>query len=93
MTNPTTSRLGVAPTVSASGKRPGTRDPPALTASVRDAVEAVDPDLPLFEIADLHDAIYADKRVLDAFGTLFLLFGVGALFLTMVVCTASSRLP
>jgi len=61
-----------------------TSAPLAITASVRDAVEAVDPDLPLYEVADLHDAIYADKKVLDAFGTLFLLFGAGALFLTMI---------
>jgi predicted lysophospholipase L1 biosynthesis ABC-type transport system permease subunit len=59
-------------------------DPMALASLVRDAVEAADPDLPLFEIATLHDAIYSDKKVLDAFGALFLLFGVGALFLTMV---------
>lgn len=59
-------------------------DPMALASLVRDAVEAADRDLPLFEIATLHDAIYSDKKVLDAFGALFLLFGVGALFLTMV---------
>jgi putative ABC transport system permease protein len=59
-------------------------DPLRLAANVRSAVEAEDPDLPLFEVATLHDAIYADKKVLEAFGTLFLLFGAGALFLTMV---------
>jgi len=59
-------------------------DPLALTASVRRVVEAVDPDLPLFEVATLREAIYSDKKVLEAFGSLFLLVGVGALFLTMV---------
>jgi predicted permease len=59
-------------------------DPLRLAASIRSAVEAEDPDLPLFEVATLHDAIYADKKVLEAFGTLFLVFGAGALFLTMV---------
>jgi predicted permease len=59
-------------------------DPLALASAVRGRVEAVDPDLPVFEIATLHDAIYADKRVLDAFGTLFGVFGAGALFLTVV---------
>jgi len=58
--------------------------PLALMPQVRDAVQAVDPDLPLVEVATLHDAIYAEKKVLDAFGTLFFLFGLGALFLTMV---------
>jgi hypothetical protein len=59
-------------------------DPLALTPLVRDAAEAVEPDLPLFEVATLHEAIYADKRVLDAFGALFAVFGLGALFLTIV---------
>jgi hypothetical protein len=59
-------------------------DPLTITPLVRDAVEAWDPDVALFEVASLYDAIYADKKVLDAFGTLFFLFGMGALFLTMV---------
>jgi predicted permease len=59
-------------------------DPLALTPAVWDAVSAVDPDVPVFEMATLHDAIYADKKVLDAFAILFLLFGLGALFLTMI---------
>jgi len=59
-------------------------DPLALTNGARDAIEGVDPDLPFFEVATLHDAIYADKKVLDAFGALFLLAGAGAVFLTMV---------
>jgi len=59
-------------------------DPLALTNIVRDAVEAIDPDLPLFEVSSLYDAIYSDKKVLDAFGALFFAAGVGALLLTMV---------
>jgi ABC-type antimicrobial peptide transport system permease subunit len=59
-------------------------DPLALTSVVRDRVAAVDPDLPLFEIASLHDAIYSDASVLDAFGVLFAVFGGGALFLAIV---------
>ncbi len=59
-------------------------DPLALTGMIREGLRAVDPDLPLFEIATLYDAIYADKRVLDAFGTLFGVFGAGALFLTVI---------
>ena len=37
-------------------------DPLALTAVVRDAAESIDPDLPLFEVSSLYDAIYSDKR-------------------------------
>jgi putative ABC transport system permease protein len=59
-----------------------TANPLALTAPIRDAVESVDPDLPMFEIATLYSAIYADKKVLDVFGLLFALFGAGALFMT-----------
>jgi predicted permease len=59
-------------------------DPLALTPALWNAIEAVDPDLPLFEVATLHDAIYAEKKVLDVFGMLFFVFGVGALFLTII---------
>ncbi len=59
-------------------------DPVELTPRVRDAIEAVDPDVPLIEVARLYDAIYSDKKVLEAFGALFFVFGLGALFLTMV---------
>jgi predicted permease len=55
-----------------------------ITAAVRDAAAEIDPDVPLFEIATLHDTIFADKRVLDAFGVLFFLFGIGATFMTVV---------
>jgi putative ABC transport system permease protein len=58
--------------------------PLALAAPIRDRIEALTPDLPLFEIATLHDAIYADASVLDAFGVLFAIFGAGALFLAVI---------
>jgi putative ABC transport system permease protein len=61
-----------------------TGEPLALANVVRDAAEAVDPDLPVFEVATLHDAIFSEKRVLDAFATIFLVAGAGALFLTML---------
>ncbi len=59
-------------------------EPLALAQPVLAAVERVAPDLPVYGIMTLHDAIYEDKRVLDALGTLFFLFGLGALFLTVV---------
>jgi len=62
----------------------GTGNPLALVNVVRDRIAAVDPDVPVFEIATLHDAIYADASVLDAFGILFAVFGAGALFLAML---------
>jgi ABC-type antimicrobial peptide transport system permease subunit len=38
----------------------------------------------VIEVASLHDAIYADKKVLEAFGAIFAAAGIGALFLTML---------
>jgi hypothetical protein len=58
--------------------------PLAIAESVMDAVAAVDPDLPVMIIATLYDAIWSDKRVLDAVGTLFIVFGVGALLPTVI---------
>jgi ABC-type antimicrobial peptide transport system permease subunit len=59
-------------------------DPLTLTNAVRDVVEAIDRDVPVFEAATLYDAIYSEKRVLDAFATIFFVAGSGALFLTML---------
>jgi ABC-type antimicrobial peptide transport system permease subunit len=56
----------------------------ALTPLVRQRIAQIDPHLPLFEIATLHDAIYADSKILDVFATLFGVFGAGALFLTVI---------
>jgi hypothetical protein len=50
----------------------------------RTAVQDVDPDLPVLEPASLYDAIFADKRVLDAMSALFLAFGVGTVFLAVI---------
>jgi ABC-type antimicrobial peptide transport system permease subunit len=59
-------------------------EPLALLAPIRDAIEGVNPDIPLFEVATLYDAIYSEKKVLDALGALFFVFGIGALALTMI---------
>jgi len=58
--------------------------PISFAPSIRDAIRAVDADLPVYEMATLRDAIFADKRILDVFGILFFLFGIGALFMTVV---------
>jgi len=62
----------------------GPAQPLALIQPVRDAVVSIDPDLPVEEFATLYDAIFSEKRVLDAFSMLFFLFGLGALFLTVI---------
>jgi putative ABC transport system permease protein len=55
-----------------------------LLPEVRRAIRAVDPDLPVFELMPLYDAVFQDKRVLDVLSLLFLTFGAGALALTAV---------
>jgi hypothetical protein len=52
--------------------------------ALRAAVHEIDADLPVLEPASLHDAIYADKRVLDAMSALFLAFGAGTVFLAVI---------
>ena len=56
---------------------------PALVAAgaLRRGVEEVDRDVPVLEVAPLRDAIFSDKKILDALATLFLVFGLGAVFL------------
>jgi predicted permease len=52
--------------------------------ALRRAVAAASPDLPVMDAATLHDAIYADKQVLDALAWLFLCFGLGAVLLAVI---------
>jgi len=71
-------------------------DPSALTASVRSAVQDIDPDLPLFEAKTLPAAIEHDNWFLKVFGSVFLLFAVIALLMASVgiyavVAQATSR--
>jgi hypothetical protein len=62
----------------------GADDPVQMTPAVRRAVAAVNPGVPVEEAMSLRDAIYNDKKILDALALLFLAFGVGAIFLAMV---------
>jgi predicted permease len=62
----------------------GTSVPGQMTASLRRAVASVSPGVPVEEALSMRDAIYQAKKILDAFAILFLLFGVGAIFLAMV---------
>jgi hypothetical protein len=59
-------------------------DPLALIPTLRAALARVDAGMPLIEVGSLRAAIYADKKILDAFAALFLGFGAGALFLTTI---------
>ncbi|WP_415910082.1 ABC transporter permease [Oleiharenicola sp. Vm1] len=59
-------------------------DPAALVPSVRAAIQELDPDLPLFEVRTLHEAIEHENWFLAVFGALFLTFAVIALLLASV---------
>jgi predicted permease len=56
----------------------------ALTSEVRNAVRAVDPDLPIYWVRDMSEVIHQQTWFYKVFGTLFIVFGVAALFLASV---------
>jgi predicted permease len=62
----------------------GSAPPLSLLPGIRGAIRTVDRDMPLTEIFTLHEAVYRDKRVLEALSALFLVFGLGALGLTAI---------
>jgi putative ABC transport system permease protein len=62
----------------------GRGDPMALATVVREQVTAVSPDTPLYWVRTQERAIAEENWVVDIFGGLFGIFGVGALFLAAV---------
>ena len=59
--------------------------PPLIIApDVRTAVRAVDRDLPIYWIRDMPEVIHQETWIYSFFGTLFIAFGVAALFLAAV---------
>lgn len=55
-----------------------------LTAAARDAVRAIDPNLPIFNVSTVRQSIDNQTWEFRVFGTLFMTFGVAALFLATV---------
>jgi putative ABC transport system permease protein len=73
-----------------------TGDPESLASSARAAMQGLDPDLPVFEVRTLNDAIDHQFWFLKVFGTLFLSFALIALLMASVgiyavVAQATSR--
>lgn len=58
--------------------------PLAVAPAVRAAVNALDPDLPIYFVRSLDDAIWQENWFVRVFGSLFILFGIAALFLAGV---------
>jgi len=55
-----------------------------LTAAARDAVRAIDPNLPIFNVFTVRQSIDNQTWAFRVFGTLFMTFGFAALFLATV---------
>ena len=61
-----------------------TAAPLALSQSVRDAVNSLNPDIPLYWVETLEEAISQPLWFIRVFGTMFMIFGFVALFLASV---------
>jgi predicted permease len=59
-------------------------DPHQLTASVREEMRAVDPDLPLFNIRTVDETLARERWPFRVFGTMFAIFAAGALLLSAI---------
>jgi predicted permease len=59
-------------------------DPLSITPEVRQAMSAVDPELPMYWIYDMDEVIRQSTWFYGVFGRLFVVFGVAALFLAAV---------
>jgi predicted permease len=61
-----------------------TADPAAATATVREELRAIDPDLPLFNIRTLDESLAQQRWPFRVFGSMFALFAFIALMLSAV---------
>jgi putative ABC transport system permease protein len=61
-----------------------TLPPMSLSNPVRDAAAALNPDIPLYWLYSLDDAIAGQLWFIRTFGTMFMIFGVIALFLSAI---------
>jgi predicted permease len=71
-----------APTVPITLMVRATGEPSHLTGTIREAVRALDPDLPLFGVATLDQALAQSRSFYRIFGLMFAAFGVVALILS-----------
>ena len=62
----------------------GPAEPMSLTATVRDAVASVDPDIPIYWADTLAGRLSQQTWFYNVFGVLFMIFGASALFLAAV---------
>jgi len=62
----------------------GRGDPMSLATTVREEVAALHPDTPLYWVQSMEEALAANLWQIDVFGSLFAIFGLGALFMAAV---------
>ncbi|MBW2256974.1 MAG: ABC transporter permease [Deltaproteobacteria bacterium] len=59
-------------------------DPIALTPSIRSLVQELDPNLPLYQVGTMGEAIETTTWAFGLFGSIFVIFGLASLFLAGV---------
>ena len=59
-------------------------DPIALTPSIRSLVQELDPNLPLYQVGTMGEAIETTTWAFGLFGSVFVMFGLASLFLAGV---------
>ena len=64
--------------------RPAVGDPMSITLDVRQAVQAADPHLRIFQVRSIAEVIDLNAWFFQVFGVIFIIFGVVALFIASV---------
>ena len=56
----------------------------SVTADIRQVVRSIDPQLPIYNVRSLEEALRRSSWFYSVFGTVFIVFGVAALFMASV---------
>lgn len=70
--------------VSLAVRPAGNGDPMAITSDVRQAVQAVDADLPIYQVRSIGEVVEVNGWFFQIFGVIFIIFGVAALLMASV---------
>jgi len=62
----------------------GATRPTAITADIREAVRALDPNLPIYNVRTIADEVDRNTWFYSVFGSVFIVFGLAALFMASV---------
>lgn len=64
--------------------RPAGGNPMSITADVRQAVQTVDPDLPIYQVRSIAEVVHLNSWFFQVFGMIFIVFGAAALLMASV---------